>query len=990
MNDRAKSFLIGLGIWLAVLSAVHTAWALDPAKAVTQYHLDVWTERDGLPQGCVQAITQTREGYLWIGTRDGLARFDGVAFTVFNAENTPGLRANDIRSLFADQAGRLWIGTFNGGLSRFHEGKFTCFTQADGLPSNGVLNLCEDRQGALWMVTWNGLARFQSGVFTAYGATNGLAGRRTWSLCEDKQGRLWIGTSRALNSFSEGRFSVHPVKAGLVHHGLRTVYVDRDGLLWMGSIGGGLSRCHQGEIVNYTTRDGLADNKVRALYQDRDGNLWIGTWGGLSRWCNGKMTSYRSQDGLPHDFVETLYEDREGSLWIGTRSGLARLRDARFSVYSSKEGLANPFCKCVFAGRDGALWIGSEGDGLSCFRDGQFTHYTTEQGLLSNFVLAVAEDRQGNIWLGTDRPSGLIRFKDGKFTSYTEEQGFPFRNGVRVVFEDREGNLWIGGNGDGLCRYRDGVFQVYGKNDGLLSELIRAIGQDREGNLWLSTNGGLCRYRDGTFAGFTTQDGLSHNASYGFHEDTEGTLWFGTQGGLTRYQGGKFTAYTTREGLFHNMIYQILEDDQRNLWMSCNRGVFSLSIRAVDDFDQGRIAKLPCVSYGMADGLKSCQCEGGTQPAGCKSQDGRLWFPTVNGLATLSTRNVHRNTLPPPVVIEQVVAGPRQIDLQGPIRLAPGTRELQFHYTALSHLVPEKVRFRYKLEGLDDNWVEAETRRVAYYNKIPPGKYRFRVTACNNDGIWNTAGASLAFFKAPHFYQTYWFCALCGAAVALAAWNFHRYRMKQAQAQFSLVLAERNRIARDLHDTLAQGFAGIAFQLEAVATRLIEAPAQAQQHLHLALNMVRHSLTEARSSVMNLRCAALENGDLASALSETTQQLMADQPAVVQLQTLGTARPLPLKVEAHLLRIGQEAITNSVKHARAGVIRIELNYLPKTVLLRVQDDGGGFDAQAPPPANGAHFGLLGMRERAKQMAARLEVKSNPGQGTEIVVEVPAP
>ncbi|MEK7676899.1 MAG: two-component regulator propeller domain-containing protein [Verrucomicrobiota bacterium] len=988
MNDRAKTFLIGLAVWLAVLSAVQTSWALDPAKAITLYHQDVWTEREGLPQGCVQAITQTRDGYLWIGTRDGLARFDGVAFTVFNAENTPGLKSNDIRSLHADRAGRLWIGTFNGGLSRFHEGKFTCFTRADGLPSNGVLDICEDRQGALWMATWSALARFKDGHFSVYSSTNGLVGRRTWSVCEDKQGRLWIGTSRALNSFAEGRFSAYTAKDGSIHHGLRTVYADRDGLLWVGSIGGGLSRFHEGKFTRYTTGDGLADNKVRALSQDRDGNLWIGTWNGLSRLHHGKIDSYRSRDGLPHDFVETLYEDREGSLWIGTRSGLARLRDGKFTSYSSKEGLANPFAKCVLEGRDGTLWMGSEGGGLNSFRDGKFTQYTTEQGLLSNFVLALREDREGNIWLGTDRPSGLIRFKDGKFTNYTEEQGFPFREGVRALFDDREGNLWIGGDGEGLGRYRDGVFQVFTKRDGLLSDLIRAIGQDREGNLWLCTNGGLCRYRDGTFAGFTTQDGLSHNASYCLHEDAAGTLWFGTQGGLTRYKDGKLTAYTTREGLFHNMIYQILEDDQQNLWMSCNRGVFSLSIRDVEDYDRGRIPRLPCVPYGMADGMKSSQCEGGTQPAGWKSRDSKLWFPTVNGLVMINPENIARNTQPPPVVIEQVIAGGQKIDLRGPVRLAPGAREFRFHYTALSFLAPEKVRFKYKLEGLDDDWVEADTRRVAYYNKIPPGNYQFQVTACNNDGVWNMAGASLAFSLAPHFYQTYWFYALCGAAITLAAWSFHRHRMKQARAEFSLVLVERHRIALDLHDTLAQGFAGIAFQLEAVATKLTEAPAQAQQHLNLALNMVRHSLTEARRSVMNLRSAALGNGNLASALSETARQLMADQPVDVQWQILGAERPLPAKVEANLLRIGQEAITNSVKHSRAGAIRIELDYQPKTVVLRVQDDGQGFDILSSTVAGDAHLGLLGMRERARQMAARLEVKSHPGHGTEVLVEVP--
>jgi len=783
LTTLTEGILHGSWAWLtALLTALQWAplsHALDPAKAITQYHQDVWTKSEGLPQSSVQVITQTRDGYLWIGTRDGLARFDGVTFTVFRAETHDGLQSNDIRALHEDRAGHLWIGTFNGGLSWLKDGKFLHYTAAEDWPRSGVLDVIEDRQGQLWLGTWNGVAR-----------------------------------------------------------------------------------ANQEGVKMFSFADGLADNKVRTILQDRDSNLWVGTWKGLSRFRNGQITNYTFLEGLPHDFVEALYEDREGSLWIGTRGGgLVRLRDGTFSVLTMKEGLASDLPRCVYEARDGAMWIGTDG-------------------------------------------------------------------------------------------------------------------------------GGVSRQRDGNFTGYTTQDGLARNAVYCMHEDHDGVLWFGTQGGLTRLANGQFTSYTVRDGLFHNFIYWILEDDNDTLWISSNRGVFSLAKQCVAAYDARQTSALVCVAYGVADGLKTAQCEGGTQPAGWKCRDGSLRFPTAGGVARINPGRIRRNDQPPPVLIERVSVSNRDLDLTHAAKLAPGSQAFTFHYTALSFLAPEKVRFRYKLEGVDQNWVEAGARRVAFYNKIPPGNYRFRVAACNNDGVRNEQGAAFAFSLAPYFYQSYWFYTLCALAVGLAGWSFHWRRMRRAQAQFSLVLSERNRIARDLHDTLAQGFAGIAFQLEAVATKLTDAPAQAQQHLTLALNMVRHSLAEARRSVMNLRSATLENGDLATALAESARQMVGQKPVDVRVQTLGAARPIPSKIENNLLRVGQEAITNSLKHGQAGSIQIELNYQPRTVLLRIRDDGQGFEVLSAQRPNGAHFGLLGMRERAKQMGAGLDLKSSPGQGTEVEVEVP--
>jgi ligand-binding sensor domain-containing protein/signal transduction histidine kinase len=972
----------------AFFVTVGELFALDPSKAVTQYQLDVWTERNGLPQGSVQAITQTRDGYLWIATRDGLARFDGVTFTTFRSENSPGLPSNDIRALEEDRQGRLWIGTFNAGLSCYSNGQFRAYSKKDGLPGNGVLEIFEDSKGALWLSTWSGLARYDGRTFTRYGSGEGFAGRAGLAFCDDGEGRLCVASDGMLSTFKGDRFHELTNGAPVPDCPIQQMCRSADGALWIASAGEGVLRIHEGKVRRYTKSSGLADNKVASLLHDREGNVWVGTWSGLCRIQGQSIATLTRQDGLPHDYIESLYEDHEGSLWIGTRGGgLARLRDARISNYTTREGLGHNFAKCVFEDRNGAMWIGTHGGGLTRFHNGQVTTFGTDDGLPSMFVWSVGEDRDGNLWVGTGRPGMLSVYKDGCFTAHRWKHGLFRRSGVRAIEGDRDGNLWIGGDGGGLCRYSNGNFKCLSTGDGLPSNLIRVIKQDRCGDLWIGSNDGLARYRDGEFTTFRTEHGLAHNAVYAIFQDSEGALWIGTQDGLSRFSEDGIRSYTTRDGLFHNVIYHISEDRSGRLWMSSNRGIFSLPKQSFVDFDAGRARQLSCVSYGIADGMKAVQCEGGSQPAGCKATDGKLWFATANGVAVIDPDKPSRGLPVAPVIIEEVWAGKQKLDVSAPAKLPPKAREFRFEYTALSFAAPEKVKFRYKLEGVDDKWIDAGTRRVAFYNKIPPGNYKFRVMACNSEGVWNENGAVFAFFLAPHFYQTPWFYALCLVGLTASGWGLHRHRMKRAHDRFALVLAERTRIARELHDTLAQGFAGIAFQLEAVATKLKEAPEHARQHLEVALKMVRHSLAEARRSVMNLRSAALDNGDLATALTETSRLMLADGAVEFELRTEGIARPLLPKVENNLLRIGQEAITNAMKYSQARRIQVHLAYVETGVVLSVCDDGTGFE-QSATASNGVHFGLLGMEERAKQMGAKLSVISRKGGGTAVTVEVP--
>jgi len=783
-NSSFKPCLIISLAFASLLSALlwsNAALAQAHRKAITQYGHDVWQTEQGLPQNSVQAIVQTRDGYLWLGTQEGLVRFDGVRFTVFDKRNTRQIQHNNIQALIEGRDGSLWIGT-SGGLLRFHSGRFTAYTAQEGLSHNFISSLCEDSQGNLWIGTFGGgLNRFRDGRFTIYTTKDGLSDDFIWAIREDHQGNIWVGTNGGLTRLRDGRFTVYSQKDGLAHDFVWSIYESRDRSLWVGT-SRGLVRLRDGRFTTYTKKDGLSHEVVKAIFEDHSGSLWIGTdGGGLNRLVGGRFTSFAGKDGLMNDSVIAIYEDREGSLWLGTYGGgLSRLRDGKFTTYTTREGLANDQARAIYQSRDGSVWIATYGGGLSRLKDGRFTTYTTQNGLPHDTVMSLTEDHEGNLWVGTN--GGLSRLRNGRFTNYSKKDGLS-HDFVRAIYEDRAGNLWVGTRGGGLDSFRDGRFTSY-SDKGFPFDVVRVICEDRQGSLWIGSNGGLTRLRNGQFTTYTTKDGLSHNSVYAIHEDREGVLWIGTYGGgLNRFRDGKFTSFTTQEGLFDDVVFQILEDGQGNLWMSCNKGVFRVSKRELNDFADGRIGAITSISYGVADGMKSNECNGSSQPAGWKTRDGRLWFPTIRGVAVIDPSNIRLNQHLPPVLIEEVIVDRQPVELSQQLQLPPGKGQLEFHYTALSFLAPGKVRFKYQLEGFDQDWIDAGTRRAAYYTNIPPGRYRFRVIACNNDGVWNEAGASFEFALKPHLYQTTWFYALCALVILLTAAGLHRLRIRNLRAK---------------------------------------------------------------------------------------------------------------------------------------------------------------------------------------------------------------
>jgi signal transduction histidine kinase/CheY-like chemotaxis protein/ligand-binding sensor domain-containing protein len=759
------------------------AQALSPTKALTQYVHEVWQQEEGLPENDVTGIVQTRDGYLWLGTEEGLVRFDGIHFTVFDRSNTPELTSVYIRTLQEGHDGSLWIGASGGGLYRLKEGKFSAGPTEDGLSHDTVWALYEGDDGSLWIGTaGHGLGRLKKGKFSRYTTKDGLSDDFIWALKGTEDGSLWIGTNHGLNRLKDGQFTLYTTREGLPNNVVWSLSLGRAQSLWVGT-GGGLCRIQDGKVHVYAGKGSPDRYPVKSVYEDQHGTLWIGTdEHGLERIEGGNISAYTTKQGLSNDTVQAIMEDGEGSLWLGTfGGGLVRLKDTSFITYGNKQGLSKQGINAVYESHDGSIWMGTSGGGLNQLKDGKVTHYTTKQGLPSDEVWSVLESSDGSIWVGT-KGDGLARIQRGRITTYRTENGLS-NDSIRALLEDQQGDLWIGTRSGGLNRFRDGKFTLYSTRNGLPSDVVRALYQDPTGTLWIGTEGGLVAMGGGNFRAYTTKDGLANNEACSIYRDREGTFWIGScSGGLSRFKDGKFTAYTTRQGLFDDAAFQILEDDQGNLWMSCNKGVYRASKNELNEFAEGIIKQIHCVSYGVSDGMDSRECNGGFQPAGWKTKDGRLWFPTLKGVAVVDPAHLKTDQQPPRVRIEQVLIDGLPVPGLGNIKVPPGHSKLEFCYTGLSFSAPRKVQFKFRLVGFDGNWVDAGSQRIAYYTNVPAGRYRFRVIACNGEGIWNREGASVDIDLQPHFYQTLWFYTLSALLLLAAAIGGYRLRVQQISA----------------------------------------------------------------------------------------------------------------------------------------------------------------------------------------------------------------
>ncbi len=958
--------------------------ALDPGKSLTQYTRTVWTQQQGLPQDTIRALAQTADGFLWLGTDEGLARFDGYEFVTFTRQ-PGGLPTNSITALLAARGGGLWIGTSNG-LTLYRDGRFVTYTTRDGLADNVVTALCQTSDGSLWIAAGVLLSRFRDGKFVNYPLSQLRPLEAVRALAEDSHHVLWVAGYGGLLKRSGGRFVAVPGSPSLAGDIILTMFADRSDTLWIAGSKGLLSRSPSGAQRLYTTRDGLPDDLVRALGQDRDGNLWAGTNAGLSRFEHGRFTAPILDGEHDRDWVRCLLEDREGNLWVGMNGGLNRFRDARFTMYGRAEGLPSDQPLAVHQDREGHIWVGYHDSGLVDFRPGAYRVLSEANGLPSNEIFSIRETRKGELLLATRGGLGVLRH--GRFTKISVPDGL----GRPIVFdalEDRQGRLWTASPG-GVQMLEGGRWTQVVPGGALLNNAAVVLSEGGPGTVWAGTYGqGLWRIRDGRATLLTTADGLGSDQIRSLYPDPEGALWVGTfGGGLARLRDGVFSRFTARDGLLSDNVSHIEDDGRGSLWLSTTRGICRVSKAELAAFAGGRLRALTPVSYGPDDGLRSAQCAPG-YPAGgggTRSSDGRLWFPTSRGLAVIGPGGAKRPEPAPIVHLVDVSADGRQVDFTRPAELPPGAGRIQFRYTGIHLTAPERVHYDYRLDGLDHDWVRAVNRRVINYNSLPHGNYRFLVEASLPGGV--STETSFSFAVLPHFYEKASFLWLCAAAALAAMYGIYQLRLRQIRGRFSLVLEERVRLAREVHDTLAQGFVGISNLLDAIAMAMQSDLASARRNLDLARKMARHSLTEARRSVMDLRASALEQRDLPAALAQAARQWTAGSPTTVRLDVAGESQKLPEDVEQHLMRIAQEAVTNALKHSGARNISIRLQMEPRSLLLRVEDDGSGFEPSGVFSALDGHFGLLGMRERAARLGGELQLSSKPGFGTHIEVSVP--
>jgi len=803
-------------IILAVALQLSLAFALDPARSIRQYRLDAWSSEEVLPQLSVQCLTQTRDGYLWMGTMEGVVRFDGVRFTCFNSITTEILSTDDVPALLQTSNGGVWLGTWGGGIFEFRNGKISRLAGDKILGDGRIKSFLEDREGRIWVGTPAGIHCWKDGHWSEPDKNWGPKRLNVNAILQRKDGSLWFGTADGAARLEGDRLRWYRTGDGLPGDNVRALVEDKAGTLWMGT-GKGLCRLRQGRLKSYELPGGASNQDILSLCLDRDGNLWIGTdGGGLNRMRDESRAMSETQagiierlttvEGLPADSVWAILEDKEGSLWIGTfGGGLARLQESKFVTYDSASGLPDDLVWTIYEDDDQNLYFGTD-VGLAVLSGGQVRTLGVTEGFRKGGATAVLKDSRGNLWVGGGF-EGLYRLKAGRAIPEVKPDGQDFEH-VYSILEDRAGTVWVATRGGGLKYLRDGRWQVMTRRDGLPDDSIRVLLEDHRQGIWMGTEqSGLIHMDNGQFTSYTRQKGLPDDSIRSLYQDSDGALWIGTAGGgLSRLLKGKLSSFTTGQGLFNNTVYQILEDDLGHLWMSCNRGIFRVAKKDLDLAASSTSARIRCDVYGRPDGIKSSECNNGGHPAGIRTQDGRIWFPTLQGAVAIDPAHFPVNRIAPPVVIEDFRAGRTSLPLQSRLVLKPEQNDLEFHFTALSLFAPERVSFRYQLAGSDPDWLELSPgrQRIAFYTNVPPGQYSFRVIACNNDGLWSETGATVTFELLPQWHQTRWFYAALGLALVLSGGGL-AHGAKRALGSLRLNRSLTHYHSRSLVETVKAG-----------------------------------------------------------------------------------------------------------------------------------------------------------------------------------------
>jgi diguanylate cyclase (GGDEF)-like protein len=780
--------VVKLSLICAGLAAAMRAGALDPQKAITQYIQTVWTTDAGLPQTSIYTVAQTSDGYLWVGTESGLARFDGVRFTVYNRRNIQALPTDYISHLLGARDGSLWIAT-DSGLVHQKNGVWATYTVRDGLSSNDIHALFEGSDGSLWVGTAKGLNRLQNGKIQVYGSRDGLPGTTVTDLKADSAGILWIATDAGLGRFDGKRFTAYTALDSLTNNVLSALAIAPDGSVWMAAAHGQLARLAQGQVENESRT--VINDDINALLFDHDGNLWIGFESrGLARLHNGALSLYGATSGLPGQTVESFFEDSEHNLWVGLfDSGLVQLRDGKFTTFGKAEGLSSNIGWCGLQAKEGSIWMATSTGGLNrILPDGTVRSYTNGERQSSETIHSMLQTRDGAIWLG-QRHGVLTRFLNDRFKTFKYERSN--KDAINSLLEDHDGSLIVGTYGSGVARFKNGQFEVV-----RTTGEVPAMAGAPDGTLWLGTDGeGVIRIKDGIETNFTKAKGLLSDHVLALYMDVQGVLWIGSSsGGLNRIQDGRITSYTPDQGLFDSMVGNILEDNLGNLWMGSDNGVFRVAKSELNDVANRRISSIHGVVYGTTDGLRSRETmQGGTGTAS-KGPDGRLWFSTMRGLSVVDPAHAVGDDQALRVQIEEVSINGKAAESAPAIRVGPMASRLEIQFTAPSFDAPGQIQFRSMLEGFDDHWSAASTRRSADYTNLPPGRYRFLIEASRDGNEWSAAAEPLSLAVVPPWYRTLLAYLIYILAAIILTWQIVELRtrsLKRRRDDLERLVVER-------------------------------------------------------------------------------------------------------------------------------------------------------------------------------------------------------
>jgi ligand-binding sensor domain-containing protein/signal transduction histidine kinase len=998
---------------LAVVCLCLFAGAATPAVKLSEYQVRTSTTEDGLPRNAIEALCQTRDGFLWVGTPSGLARFDGVRFEVFDTLSTPEIANDNCRSLAEDTEGGLWVATDNG-LLRWKDHRFQRFGVANGLPHAETRSVWPSRAGGIWIGLSRGYARYHEGRFTNY-AHLPIKGRA--AAYEDSTGTIWLSGDHALWRMDArtGAWQAEAKEGELLARRVQYFHEGPSGKVWLGNLGG-LFCWHRDTLSHFDPTRSVdielpTPELVDCILELSDGKVWVAATGNhiLHQFENGKFIPITDENDRLIEQVTALLEDREGNVWVGTRfRGLLKLRRRQVSVYSARDGLGNDVINSICAASDGTMWIGASRGHFSRIRGGEVTSYKVpgEEFRLSEVV--ILPDHRERLWFGvrgTDEENArLWLWERGQLTRSHIGVGAKY---IWALYDDGVSSLWIGTEAGAKRFHYNAEPPTLVQVDWLPRAKVNAFLRDSEGRTWVATENGLICSDTGKLKVFSSTNCLLSDVVFCAFEDSRKGLWIGTRHGLALHRNGTFLCLTRENGLPDDVICNILEDNDGRMCLSSSRGVHRIDSAELYDACNGSGRRVNAVSFGLAEGMISSETRSKSQPSAWKAPNGTLWFATTKGVAFIDPKTVSENTNLPPVVVDQVLACNEVVfglhahddSARGKgsgLELRPGAgRVVEFRYTATSFVSPEKVAFKYRLDGHDLEWVESGTRRTAYYTNLRPGHYRFRVKACNNAGKWNNNEAAVGFYLAPHVYETWLFYAGCVGAVLLTGLGLHRRRMNvltriQRLEHVHQLEEERARIARDMHDDLGANLTQVAI-LSEVAKKELQTPDKAAEHVDRISTAARSMVDSITEIIWAIGPGNDRLDSLCAFLREQATQRCEDAGIDCHMIFPADAgnNPVTGEFRRNLLLVLKESLNNLIKHAGATrvevVLRLFRDHRPDWLSLTVSDNGRGFE-----PAQRSQFknGLGNMRARIEKLGGVFTVESQVGQGTRICAQVP--